>query len=176
MEIQLNNQTQKGFTSLAGTAGPINKATVKKMVQAYRIKYELIVDRFHFSHFGVEEILKLCIDNEVLKPEVLSMIMEAPEGYEGFGLKIYLGNHYDLTTCPTTSKNYEKKNTTILCNTKIKDSKKHLYLDMLTDNKHSVALSTGGYGLDQTAICKPDCAEGETPTPPDPQDGYDVGT
>jgi hypothetical protein len=176
MEIQLNNQTQKGFRGPGSTASPIDRVMVKKMVQTYRSKYELIVDPFHFSHFGVEEILKLCIDNEVLKPEVLSMIMEAPEGYEGFGLKIYLGNHYDLTTCPTTSKNYEKKNTTILCNTKIKDSKKHLYLDMLTDNKHSVALSTGGYGLDQTAICKPDCAQGQIPIPPDPQDGYDIGT
>jgi len=175
MEIQLNNQTQKGFTGPISVAGPINKAMVKKMVQTYRKKYEIISDLLHYSHFGVEEILKLFIDNKVLKPEALSMIMEAPEGYEGFGIKIYLGNHFDLTTCPQTNAHYEKKNTTILCNTKIKDSKKHLYLDMLTDNKDSVALSTGGYGLDQTAICKPDCADGEIPTHPNPQDGYDVG-
>ncbi|TCC93429.1 hypothetical protein EZ428_01260 [Pedobacter frigiditerrae] len=172
MEIQLNSAKQKGFIN---PAGPVNKKMVKDMVQAYRKKYEIIGDLLHFSHFGIEEILKLCIDNGVLDKNVLSMVKPVPADYEGFGIKIYIGNHFNQTTCPSSSLHYEKMNTTILCNTKIKSSKNHLYLDMLTDNKDTVAISTGGNGLDQTAICKPDCAGGQVPTPPEPADGYDVG-
>ncbi len=168
MVISLNDTIK----SLSGEK--INAGKIKDMVVAYRRNAN--ANALKFAHFEVEEVLQLLIDNKIIESYVAN---PAPIVGEGFGLKIYIGNHFDSTTCPTDHTNYEGYNTTILCNTVMMDSRKGEFYDLLDknhsvalpiDNKSTIMLADGGYGLDQTYICPTTCPTACVLIPSDPSD------
>ncbi len=158
MLVKLNS-SDKRFS------GKLDAKTVKKMVDAYR-KPTKPKKPINFAHFSVKEVLDLFIDNGIIESYTDGA---RPRPAEGFGLKIYLGNHVDSTTCPTKYPEYEGHDTTILCNTLIKgDGDFH---DILrNDVSILLALPDEEYGLDQTFICPPACPTECIIDPIDPAD------
>lgn len=142
----------------------MDRQTIKEMVVAYR-ENQPEQKRFNYAHFGAEEIINLFIDNGIISNVEFNRS-------EKFGLKIYLGNHFELSNCPGNDDveraRYLNFNTTILCNTIIRAD--HQFEDMLTTVVHSapnLGSDNGGYGLDQSVLCPPDCMEECLPDPND---------
>ncbi len=157
---------------LTGSSGShsarMDRKTIKGMVVAYR-ENQSEQKRFNYAHFGAEEIINLFVNNGIISNVEFNH-------NEKFGLKIYMGNHFELANCPGENDieraRYLNFNTTILCNTIIRGD--HQFEDMLTNKQESIALSlensgvdNGGYGLDQSVLCPPDCMEECLPDPND---------
>lgn len=161
LKLDEDNKNHGGFL-----AERFNKKAVFKMVNDYRKEKDPKKDLM-YSHFPLDEILKLCIDNGVL--DASKTIESQLESSAANGLKLYLGKHrIDLTG------NYEKYkgfNTIVICNTQLISKDDYKYEDLLVDKKHSVSIgipsfSSRGQALDMTNICPPDCVTEEQ---------YDIG-
>lgn len=143
-----------------------NKKAVFEMVKEYRKGKNPDKDLM-YSHFALDEILQLCIDNGVL--DASKTIAAQLTSAATKGLKLYLGKHrQDLIG---EYGKYKELTTVIICNTAVKSKKDYKYEDLLKNKKHSVSvgvptLSTRGEALDMTNICPPDCVG---------QDPYDIG-
>ncbi|SFH29752.1 hypothetical protein [Pedobacter insulae] len=138
----------------------MDRQTIKEMVVAYR-ENRPIQKNFNYAHFGAEEVIQLFIDNGIISNVEFN-------NTEKFGLKIYIGNHFELSNCPGSNEaeraRYLNFNTTILCNTIIRGA--YQFEDILTNEANMTTLSAdssdpndGGYGLDQSVLCPPDCME-----------------
>lgn len=143
-----------------------NKKAVFEMVKEYRKGKDPNKDLM-YSHFALDEILQLCIDNGVL--DAGKTIKDQLANAATKGLKLYLGKHKpDLIG---EYGKYKELTTVIICNTEVKSKKDYKYEDLLKNKKNTVSiavpyLSPSGEALDMTNICPPDCVT---------QDPYDVG-
>jgi hypothetical protein len=153
-------------------AAKLDAKLVKAMVDAYRKHPDTKPTSLKFAHFEVDEILQLFIDNKIIESYVRN-----PNPIAGsYGLKIYIGNHYDMSTCPTNASDYVGFNTTILCNTVMMNAKLGEFHDLLKDND-TVALpvqdkviNADGYAIDQTYICPTTCPKDCVLVPSDPSE------
>ncbi|HTM99625.1 MAG TPA: hypothetical protein VL088_12810 [Pedobacter sp.] len=137
----------------------MDRKTIKEMVVAYR-ENQPTQKRFNYAHFGAEEVIKLFIDNGIISNVEFN-------NEERFGLKIYMGNHFELANCPgnddVEKARYLNFDTAILCNTIIRGE--YQFEDILTSQENIILSSQstdpndGGYGLDQSVLCPPDCSE-----------------
>jgi len=161
LKLDDDNKGHSGFLSER-----FNKKAVFEMVQDYRKgkdpKKELM-----YTHFQLDEILQLCIDNGVL--DAGKTIEEQLTSAATKGLKLYLGKHKPNLIGEYGK--YKELNTIIICNTQVKSKGDYKYEDLLTNKKNTVSigvphLAPGGEALDMTNICPPDCVT---------QDPYDIG-
>jgi hypothetical protein len=144
----------------------IDAKIIQEMVQAYRHHPETKKDALKFSNFAVKEILELFKDNGIIDSYQTSADVKK------FGLRIYMGNHFDGITCPNNPE-YKGCDTTILCNTIVVDAAKGEFYDMLKYGKKiafPMERDPEGYGLDQTYICPPTCPPSCVRIPNDPND------
>lgn len=152
---------------------PIFKQDVKDMVTGYRNNH--INDRtkpVKFIHFNLNQVLLLFIDNKILDPSLT--INDQLKISKEYGMKIYLGNHLTLDTCPPdikhpgqNDKRYLNMDNAIVCATysDVENPSKKFWRDNLIDNKendNNAILITGvsgtGEALDRGTVCEPDCA------------------
>lgn len=166
MLFKLNDSTK------FAPAAKLTAKDVKAMVDAYRKHTDTKSTSLKFAHFEVDEILQLFIDNKIIDSYVRN-----PNPITGpYGLRIYIGNHYDINTCPVGSSAYLGYNTTILCNTVMIDPKKGEFHDLLKDDD-TIAIpmqekvrNIDSYALDQTYICPTTCPSDCIMVPADPAD------
>ncbi|CAN5509430.1 hypothetical protein BH09BAC6_BH09BAC6_26530 [soil metagenome] len=149
----------------------VNRNVIKEMVRTYRFNHSPNdPDCVKFIHFNLREVLELFIKNEVINPD--ASINSQLDTVQYCGFKIYMGNHYNIDTCPQmaatvpagTANPYLHKDTAIICNT---------YLDPLTGTWKDkfaaaptgdyVSVASAGEGLDRGSLCPPNC-----PGTPDP--------
>lgn len=153
--------------------GGIKKKEIKQMVKHYRGSSPLS-KKLKYAHFKLEDILDLFVKNEVLHPKIIELIdndIEVQAHHKKYGVKIYLGKHKVLETCPTNGQlkpeEYLNKITTIICNTDLVASAVSRgpfkgFKDILSDDNY-ILLPTSrldrpteaGDGLDQAEICPP---------------------
>jgi hypothetical protein len=152
----------------------VNKDVIKTMVQTYRTKHAADPNCLKFIHFNLYEVFQLFIANGILSSTdtVANVLTTLPI----YGLKIYLGNHYDLTTCPEMAEDpnpYLNMDTAIVCNTKL-DIPSRTWIDLLVDSNtaalnNSVTIAGMGTntaaddGLDRGSLCPPNCPPATDP-------------
>jgi len=146
----------------------IGKDTILEMVTAYRLEHSLDPHSLNFIHFNLQEVLQLFIDNGAIDSSV--PLVDQMSYLKYWGLKIYLGYHTSTSNCPDDSghnpNRYLKKDTAILCNTKLNTATK-TWEDQITsdpaegEKANYVSLLGAGDGLDRGSICPPNCP----PTP-----------
>jgi len=127
-----------------------------------------------YAHFYLKDILKLFINNKVLPDninELISRSIDHPK-INNHGVKIYLGRHAKLDTCPTPAAgsrlkpdDYLNSATTIIVTTnlqKVAGNTKKGFRDMLTiptaSEEHYVLIpgfKNDGQGLDKAEIEPP---------------------
>ncbi len=162
LKLDDDNKGHSGFLSER-----FDKKAVFEMVEEYRRGKDPKKDLM-YSHFQLDEILQLCIDNGVL--DANKTIQAQLKNAATKGLKLYLGKHKnDLTG---NYERYREHTTVIICNTKVESREDYKYEDLLKNKKNSVSiavpnLSPDGTALDMTNICPPDCVT-------IPQDPYDI--
>ena len=165
MLVQLDEQTRG--------RGGVKKKQIKQMVKHYRGNSKPS-EKLKYAHFRLEDILDLFVKNQVLHPKIIDLInnnTEVQAHHKNYGVKIYLGKHKVVETCPTDGhlkpEEYLDKVTTIICNTDLVASAVNNgpfkgFKDILSDNDY-VLLPTSksgdptepGDGLDQAEICPP---------------------
>jgi hypothetical protein len=153
--------------------GGIKKKQIKQMVKHYR-ENSATSENLKYAHFRLEDILDLFVKNEVLHPKIIDLIVndsEVQSHNKKYGVKIYLGKHKVLETCPTNGQlkpeEYLNKVTTIICNTDLAASEVSKgafkgFKDILSDNDYILMPTSRndgsiepGDGLDQAEVCPP---------------------
>ena len=147
----------------------INKDKIKKMVTKYRTIHTVDPNCLKFIHFNLKEIIVLFIDNQVIDPTI--SINSQLDDLDNKGLKIYLGNHVDASSCPenpdpTKPNPYLHRDTAIICNTKL-DVPNRTWVDQLKEVAplvNSISVLGAGEGLDRGSICPPNCPKSVDPS------------
>ncbi|WP_316769509.1 hypothetical protein [Pedobacter frigiditerrae] len=166
--------------------GAIKKKDIKKMVKYHRGGVALS-KKLKYAHFRLEDILDLFVKNGVLHSKIIDLLendLDVQQHNKDYGVKIYLGKHKELKTCPPNGRlkpeEYLKKTTTIICNTDLANSAISSvnfkgFKDMLEDHKCLLIASARpksptdpGDGLDQAEICPP--------FPNNDEEIYDIGS
>lgn len=162
MPIKLSFENKLTF------GGPIDPATVKKMITKYRKNHEKDPSALKFVHYSVAEVLALFCNNGILDKKLFTWADF--DFFKQYGLKIYTANHYDASTCPPGRNdsikpgNYLNKDTAILINTRLEGKK---WVELLIEDENSISILGSGEGLDKGTICPPDCPPASDP------DGYE---
>lgn len=129
----------------------LKRSDVKEMAKRHRSTTP--AKKLHYSHFPLTEILTLFRDNGVI--DFARPLDSQLTAMKGFGVKIYPGFHYDLTTCVGHS-NYVLHSNVIICNTAL-DTRTSIFKDMLDDTVHFISMPGFNEGLDMGQICPPEC-------------------
>ncbi len=175
MLVKLGSTIQKD-------GGSVNRKTLEEMVMAYRTNPTAQDEKLFYSHFKVEEIIQLLIDNGALSAGAIGHVVA------NHGMKIYIGRHTNEDNCPvgrayypgTDRPYYMNRDTTIVCTTIMKDGS-FRYEDKLELNKDTVMMpgmkfDDPGEALDQSSTYPPDNPYSPPPVPePSPCDAFDIG-
>src|SRR6185503_266022 len=138
----------------------VNKEVIRQMVQTYRDNHRADPSCLKCIHFNLKELIHLFIDNDAM--DATKLLSDQLDNLEYWGAKIYLGNHYDLSTVPPRDMDpnpYLHMDTAIVCNTKL-NAATMVWEDQLKDtsaNGNSVSIPGAGDGLDRGSICPPNC-------------------
>lgn len=168
-------------SAIRKSGGSVTKETLEGMVAEYRNSSLANEEKLRFSHFKVEEVIQLFVDNGVMSKGALDHIIP------NHGMKIYLGRHTNEDNCPegqayhaNNEPYYMGRDTTIICTTVITPGKFH-YADKLKDKIDTALMPGAKFGdpdeaLDQSSTYPPDNPYNPAPSPkPDPCDIFDVG-